>query len=100
MRETDGTMKFPVPWAATPEMSFVETSAAYGELLRSAGFAIVSQRNRRDFALAFFAKMREAPPPFGLPIVMGPSAPVKVGNLVSMIESGVLSPNEIISRKL
>jgi ubiquinone/menaquinone biosynthesis C-methylase UbiE len=109
MRESEGDLKFPVPWAPAPEMSFVETPAIYTELLRAAGSAIEKQRSRRDFALSFFTRMREAalaaaasggPPPFGLSIIMGPSAPVKIGNLMGAIESGILSPTEIISRKL
>ncbi len=108
MREADGDLTFPVPWATTPEMSFVETPATYAELLRAAGFEIEKQRSRRDFSLAFFAKMRAAmataaasgnPPALGLPILMGPSAPVKIGNLIGMIERGLLAPTEIVSRK-
>jgi ubiquinone/menaquinone biosynthesis C-methylase UbiE len=108
MREAEGDLKFPVPWASAQEMSFVESAATYTELLRAAGFEIEKQRSRRDFALAFFAKMREivaavaasgGPPPLGLPILMGPSAPVKVGNLMSMIERGMLSPTEIVGRR-
>ena len=108
MHEGEGALNFPVPWAAAAEMSFVETAAAYVEHLRAGGFEIVSQRSRRDFALAFFTKMRETfvaaaasggSPQLGLPIVMGPSAPIKVGNLMAMIERGLLSPTEIISRK-
>jgi hypothetical protein len=97
-----------VPWASAPEMGFFESAATYTELLRAAGFEIEKQRGRRDFALAFFAKMREkaaavaasgGPPPLGLPILMGPSAPVKVGNLMSMIERGMLLPTEIVGRR-
>ena len=108
MREAEGDLKFPVPWAAGPETSFVETAAVYAGLLRDAGFEVVRQRSRRDFALAFFAKMRESmsaaaasggPPRLGLPIVMGPTAPVKLGNLGGMVERGTLAPVEMISRK-
>jgi ubiquinone/menaquinone biosynthesis C-methylase UbiE len=103
MREAEGDLKFPVPWAASPEMSFVETAGKYTDLLREAGFEIEKQRSRRDFAIAFFTNMRKAasgnPPPLGLPIVMGSTAPVKVGNLLDMIERGLLSPTEIVCRK-
>jgi len=108
MREADGDLDFPVPWAPAAEASFVETTGTYVELLKAAGFQIEKQRSRRDFALVFFTRIREgmmaattsgSPPPFGLPILMGPSAPIKIGNLMGMIERGILAPTEIISRK-
>lgn len=108
MREGEGELTFPVPWAATPEMSFVESAATYAKLLQRAGFEIEKQRSRRDFSLAFFAKMRAlaaaaaasgGPSPLGLPILMGASTAVKIGNLMGMIERGILSPTEIVGRK-
>ncbi len=108
MRESEGELTYPVPWASAPEMSFVDTAAKYIDLLGAAGFAIEKQRSRRDFALAFFAKVRAAAvagaasggayPP-ALTTLMGSSAPLKIGNLMGMIERGLLSPTEIISRK-
>ena len=108
MREADGDLAFPLPWAATSDTSFVETATSYTQLLRDAGFETEKQRSRRDFAIAFFTRMREVvaaaaasggPPPIGPQLIMGPSAPVKVGNLMSMIQRGLLSPTEIVSRK-
>lgn len=108
MREAAGDLIFPVPWSPAPEMSFVESSETYVELLRQAGFEIEKQRDRRDFARAFFAKMRETmaanaasgvSSSLALPMIMGPTAPIKIGNLTGMIERGLLSPIEIISRK-
>ena len=60
MREAEGEVRFPMPWSSAPETSFVETAATYAEHLREAGFEIEKQRSRRDFAIAFFTKMREA----------------------------------------
>lgn len=109
MREAEGDLNFPVPWATAPEMSFVETPATYSNLLRESGFEIEKQRSLSDFALTFFAKVREraiaaaasgGASPLGLPLLMGPSAPMKMGNLTGMIERGILSPTEMISRRL
>ena len=108
MRDGGGELMFPLPWASSAEMSFVESAEDYGEYLRAAGFEVEKQRSRRDFALTAFSKMRAAveaavaagaPPPPGPQILMGPSAPVKVGNLVWMMQGGVLAPVEIVSRK-
>ena len=108
MRDGGGELMFPLPWASSAEMSFVESAEDYGEYLRAAGFEVEKQRSRRDFALTAFSKMRAAveasaaagaPPPPGPQILMGPSAPVKVGNLVRIMQGGVLAPVEIVSRK-
>ena len=78
----DGELKFPVPWASSPDTSFVETPATYRRLLEEAGFAVRKERDRREFAVEFFRQMRERatagggqPAPLGLHIPMGASAP-------------------------
>ena len=103
MRDRDGDLAFPMPWAATAATSFVEPAAAYRGALRAAGFEIVSERNRRDFALATFAEVRAraslaGPPALGLHIVMGPSAPQKVANMIACVERGLIAPVEIVAR--
>jgi ubiquinone/menaquinone biosynthesis C-methylase UbiE len=103
MRDHSGDLAFPMPWAATAATSFVEPAAAYRMLLKQAGFEIVSERNRRDFALATFAEMRARAAqgrtsPLGLHIVMGPSAAQKVANMTACVERGLIAPVEMIAR--
>jgi ubiquinone/menaquinone biosynthesis C-methylase UbiE len=103
MRDHSGDLAFPMPWAATAATSFVEPAVAYRALLEAAGFEIVSERNRRDFAVATFAQMRArasqaGPPALGLHIVMGPSAPQKVANMIACVERGLIAPVEIVAR--
>jgi ubiquinone/menaquinone biosynthesis C-methylase UbiE len=103
MREAEGELTFPVPWAATVEMSFVDRAGTYRRLLQSCGFAIEEERSRRDFAIGFFRKMREqvaqsGPPPLGLHILMGPTAQQKVTNMIANLERGLIAPTEIICR--
>jgi ubiquinone/menaquinone biosynthesis C-methylase UbiE len=104
MREKDGELAFPVPWATADDTSFVEGSGAYCQLLEKAGFSISKERSRRDFAIEFFRQMRAraaesgGPPPLGLHIVMGASAPQKVSNMIANLESGLIAPTEIIAR--
>ena len=79
MRLADGELSFPVPWASGPESSFVADAASYRRLLEAAGFEVLGERDRRDFALEVFAQMRArgaaaGPAPLGLHIVMGASA--------------------------
>ena len=105
MREGgEGDLGFPVPWASSPETSFVESAATYRRLLGGAGFAVQKERGRRGFAIEFFRQMRAqavqggGPPPLGLHILMGASAPQKAANMMDNLERGLIAPTEIIAR--
>jgi ubiquinone/menaquinone biosynthesis C-methylase UbiE len=105
MREgSEGDLSYPVPWASSPETSFVETAAAYRNLLEGGRFAIQKERSRREFAIEFFRNMRAqaaksgGPPPLGFHILMGATAPQKVANMMANLERGVIAPTEIIAR--
>jgi ubiquinone/menaquinone biosynthesis C-methylase UbiE len=105
MRESDrGNLRFPVPWASDPATSFLETPAAYRRLLEAAGFEVRAERNRRDFAIAFFRRLREetarrgGPSPLGLHIVMGATAAQKIANMADALERGAIAPTEIVCR--
>ena len=103
MLEGDGDFAYPVPWSAGPETNFIAAPETYRNDLAEAGFTIVKERNRRDFALESFSQMRQrmagggAPAP-GLQIVMGATAPQKVANMLGMVQRGLIAPVEIISR--
>jgi len=107
MRESDGAFVYPVPWSSEPATNAIATAATYRDLLAGAGFTIATERNRRDFAIEFFRQMRQrmaetaargAPPPPGLPILMGATAGQKAANMAALLEGGVISPIEIIAR--
>ena len=104
MSTGEGALAFPVPWAATPEISAVASPETYKAALRASKFQIVAERNRRDFAIEFFRTMRArmtqtgGPPPLGLHLVMGPDAATKIGNMMANIERGVIAPVELIAR--
>lgn len=104
MRIGDGELTYPVPWATTAASSALAEPAQYREALRAAGFAVVAERNRRDFALAFFEQLRArtaagGPPPLGLHILMGRNTPEKVQNMIQNISSDRIAPVELIARK-
>jgi len=100
-----GAIDFPVPWAAGAAQSALDAPAAYRSLLRDAGFAMVAERDRRDFAIEFFEALRaRAPaaggaPALGLHLVMGPDAPAKIGNMIANIRSGRIAPVEMVARR-
>lgn len=103
MRVGDGEPSYPMPWAATPETSFVATPQQYREALEGAGFHIVSERARTALAKEFFARGRArwqelgGPPPLGSHLIMGPEARTRLGNIAAAIEAGILAPVELIS---
>lgn len=102
----DGELTYPVPWATTASSSAVAPPGEYRDALEKAGFAVVAERNRREFALAFFDQLRArtaaagGPPPLGLHILMGRNTPEKVQNMIANIASGRIAPVELIARKI
>lgn len=103
MLEGDGDFSYPVPWSGAPETNFIASAETYRKDLTAAGFSIVKERNRRDFALESFAQMRQrltagGPPAPGLQIAMGATAPQKVANMAGGVQRGLFAPVEIISR--
>ena len=102
VRRGDGDIRFPVPWASEATQSDVADQATYETHLEASGFD-VEVRDRREFALDFFARQQAAsgtgPPPLGLPLIVGPDAPTKFSNLRTAIEDGVLAPVEFIGTR-
>lgn len=105
MRVGGGDLSFPVPWATTAQESAVATPTEYKSALHAAGFDVLAERNRREFALEFFARLKAStpgaqdPPPLGLHILMGETAPTKVKNMVENISLNRVAPVELIALK-
>jgi len=102
MSTGDGPLKFPVPWARQPETSFVGSIDEYRRALQEAGFRIEHQRERRQYALDFLAKVRAlpSPPVLSVFILMGEQAPLMMKNVGEAIVSGTLEPAELVAVKL
>lgn len=104
MRTADGDHGYPVPWATDLTTSFVASIDAYRAALAEAGFEVLEMHDRRDFALEFFAKLRQrtvelgGPPPLGLHVIIGSATPDKIANMVAAISNGILAPVELICR--
>src|SRR5690242_18455652 len=78
-----GEPHYPVPWARTPDTSFLLTSAATREAIEQAGFRALVWRDETETAKAWFAELRNAgpPPSLNLGLVMGPDVAQLTGNL-------------------
>jgi len=105
MRTGEGDLAFPVPWAMSGDTSALTTPDQYRSALEGAGFTVSAERNRKDFALEFFAELSakaaaaEGPPPLGLHILMGETRAEKVKNMVGNISAGLIAPVELIAGK-
>lgn len=105
MRISDEPLIFPVPWASVAQGSAVATPDEYRRALADAGFEVVGERNRSEFALEFFERLKAqsagsgGPPPLGLHLLMGPNAATKVRNMIENIAHGRIAPVELIVRK-
>ena len=105
MKIGEGELTYPVPWATTAASSALAKPAQYHEALEGAGFTVIAERNRRDFALTFFDQLRArtaaagGPPPLGLHILMGRNTPDKVQNMIENVSSDHIAPVEMIARK-
>jgi len=69
----EGDLHFPVPWARTPESSFLQDEAATIEAIERAGFRTVARRGDTEAAKEWVNKLRASgpPPSPNLGVVMG-----------------------------
>lgn len=103
MQMRDGALPYPMPWAMTPETSFVCTPETYRQLLGEAGFTVESEQDRSALAIRLAQEMRasaasgsgQAP---GLGTLMGPKAAERVGNVGMSVGSGLVAPIEMIAK--
>jgi len=100
----EGEPRFPLPWAASAETSFLRSPQDYIRELEEAGFTVTGERNRHGFALEFLTRAQarladDDPRLAGMRMVLGPEGPVRLGHLVQAIRSGTLAPVEIFSRR-
>ena len=105
MRQKDGELIYPVPWATESNTSKLSTPDQYKQALIDAGFEVSKENNRRDFALKFFKQLRAkteangGPPPLGLHTLMQESTADKIKNMIDNIINGYIAPVEIIAQK-
>jgi SAM-dependent methyltransferase len=103
MRTGDGEVGYPVPWATVAATSFLLDPAGYRRLLGKAGLDVLGERNRRQFALDFSARLRaritqSGPPSLGLHTVFGTDHVAKAANVLDGLRRGVIAPVEMVCR--
>jgi ubiquinone/menaquinone biosynthesis C-methylase UbiE len=104
MRTGEGELSYPLPWASTADTNAIASLREYCDALSAAGFDIVSERERRDVALEYFARQRAqvtaASRALGVHTLMGARRPEMVRNMSEGISAGCIAPVEIIARKV
>lgn len=104
MRHSEAPLTFPFPWAEAADFSFVDPPERYREAAGRAGFTPLAERERRDFTLAFFARVLArieaagGPPPLGIHLLMRDTAHRKIENYVKHVKAGDIAPVEMIFR--
>jgi len=83
---------YPVPWARTPETSFLLTANATGEAIEAAGFRRLVWRDDTEAAKAWITQLRASgpPPAPNLGTVMGPDFAQLAANLGRSLMEGRL----------
>lgn len=84
---------YPVPWAQSPEMSFLATPEQAKNAIRAAGLDLTSWRDCTAMSVGWFEaalrRMQEqGPPVVGLHLLMGATAKNKFENLVRNLREG------------
>lgn len=104
MRTGEGDPDYPLPWAGTADISFLESPERYIAALRAAGFTVEGTRNRRDAGIQFIESGPRqgpgAPSPLGMHLILGPDGRVRTANVLAALKSGLLAPVEIVARTL
>lgn len=102
MKGTSDGVRYPTPWADTPETSYVTSPDEMQALLEEAGFSVVEVEDRTAQGIEFFrqrlALSPGGPPPVGLHLLLGPGARTKFENVLKGLEGGSLAPVVMIAR--
>jgi ubiquinone/menaquinone biosynthesis C-methylase UbiE len=104
-RGETGDVRYPMPWAATEDESFLSTANNTREELRNAGFDVEQIRNDLRRALDFGARSQamvargEKPPYRANALIHGDVAAETLANVARAYKEGSLMPIKLVARK-
>lgn len=95
---------YPVPWARTPDTSFLVQPEELRKLLGIAGFKVTHWSDTTDAARVWFVSLaekisKEDSPPLGFHILLGPEFTAMAQNQRRNLEEGRIVLAQIIARK-
>ena len=99
-----GPVHFPVPWARTPESSFLTTPDELRSLLEEAGFNIEAWSDTTDAARAWFVMLaekirKEGVAPLGFHVLLGSEFPAMAQNQRRNLEEARIVLAQIVARR-
>lgn len=99
-----GPVLFPVPWARTPETSFLVSPEQLRDLLQDSGFTVSDWQDTTAQAREWFVKLaerirREGFPALGFHLLMGSDFRAMAQNQGRNLEEGRISLGQIVSLK-
>lgn len=99
-----GPVLFPVPWARTPESSFLATPDELRGLLEEAGFNIAAWSDTTDAARAWFVALaekirKEGVAPLGFHVLLGSDFPAMAQNQRRNLEEARIVLAQIVARR-
>ena len=99
-----GPVLFPVPWARTPESSFLATPDELRNLLGEAGFNISAWSDTTDAARAWFVALaekirQEGMPPLGFHVLLGSDFQAMAQNQRRNLEEARIVLAQVVARK-
>ncbi|WP_133647055.1 class I SAM-dependent methyltransferase [Paraburkholderia flava] len=102
---SDEPLHYPVPWASTPDTSFLVTADQMRAVLLEQGFSVESWTDSTAAGIEWFAEVQrkraqqQAVPALGLHVVMGPGFREMAGNLARNLVEGRAGLVQAILRK-
>ena len=99
-----GPVLFPVPWARTPEASFLVTPDGLRKLLEESGFKVKNWSDTTGAARAWFVSLadkirKEGLPPLGFHVLLGPDFQVMAQNQRRNLEEGRIVLAQVVAQK-
>ena len=99
-----GPVHFPVPWAETPDISFLAAPGEAQGHVEALGLRFVELTDRTPQATAWFEATLEriaqsGPPPLGLHLLMGPTARVKFANMLRNLKERRIAVWQAVAEK-
>lgn len=99
-----GPVLFPVPWARTPDSSFLATPQELRDLLEKAGFTVAAWSDTTDTARAWFVSLaekirRDGLPPLGFHVLLGSDFQAMAQNQRRNLEEGRIVLAQVVAKK-
>lgn len=99
-----GPVVFPVPWARTPEASFLATPDELRSLLEESGFKVADWSDTTHAARAWFVSLaerirKEGLPTLGFHVLLGPDFQVMAQNQRRNLEEGRIVLAQVVAKR-